>query len=147
MANLMFGLELADRTREAGSEKKSFIAHPGIARTVDGAFAQQCTGRSCRSSCGRSVSPRRRRGPPCWRRSPRRAVGYLFGPKFRCGSRSKAGHAGRANREAGREGPWEESEKLTGKWIWTSQDDRQVPQRHGRPGRGPCRLTNLRCPR
>lgn len=33
MANLMFGLELAKRLKEAGSSKQSFIAHPGYAAT------------------------------------------------------------------------------------------------------------------
>lgn len=33
LANLMFGLELAHRLRDAGSSKQSFVAHPGYAAT------------------------------------------------------------------------------------------------------------------
>jgi hypothetical protein len=117
MANLMFGLELADRLREAGSEKKSFIAHPGIARTklmghsrsVYGPLMQvfvRPLGQSSAAGARPTLLAAITSDAPS---------GTFFGPKLGVrGGPAKAGHAGRANREAGREGLWEESEKLTG---------------------------------
>ena len=119
MANLMFGLELAKRLRDAGSDKKSFIAHPGIASTSLTGHTESIYGPLMKltvlpigQSSADGALPTLLAAT-----TPDARSGTFFGPKLLFGLRGapvKSGYAGRAKDKAIREGLWRESERLTG---------------------------------
>ncbi|MGV9669926.1 MULTISPECIES: oxidoreductase [unclassified Gordonia (in: high G+C Gram-positive bacteria)] len=118
MANLMFGMDLADRFDAADDGRLSLIAHPGYAATelqghteslmdqvmkVGNLFAQSAASGALPTLYAAT--------------SPDVVNGTFYGPTALFGMRGAPGvssYSGRANDRAIRDGLWAASEKLTG---------------------------------
>ncbi|MEO9327040.1 oxidoreductase [Gordonia aurantiaca] len=120
LANLMFGLELARRLREAGSSKQSFVAHPGYAATeLQGRtetvmdFLMKLANKSPMVQSAAAGA-----WPQLYAATmPGLGSGTFYGPTQFFGLKGAPGRSGYkkiANDEAFRARLWAESEKLTG---------------------------------
>ena len=120
MANLMFGLELAERLRAAGSAIRSQIAHPGYASTGLVGHTETLLDPIARLGARLPIAQSAADGalPTLLAATaPDAESGRFYGPTQLFGLRGAPGRSGynaRARDRAIREGLWRESERLTG---------------------------------
>lgn len=124
MANLMFGIELAERLRGIDSDKRSIIVHPGYAATaLQGRSGSAVGDAVMRLGNALPIAQSASDGalPTLYAATALDAVsGEFYGPTNLFGTQGPPGLSGynsRADDQAIRDGLWELSERLTGTSI------------------------------